>query len=106
MAQVRVQINNRGYQVACGDGEQERITRLAGYVDGKVQALVRDIGNVGDQRLVVMASLLLADEVFEKRGDGGPASAPGRATRRPWSGSPSASSSWPPDWMKARDRRK
>ena len=77
MAQVRVQINNRGYQVACGDGEQERITRLAGYVDGKVQALVRDIGNVGDQRLVVMASLLLADEVFEKRGDGGPASRAG-----------------------------
>lgn len=67
MAQVTVQINGRGYQVACGDGEQERITGLAGYVDEKVQELVGAIGNVGDQRLLVMASLLLADEVFEAR---------------------------------------
>ena len=67
MAQVTVQINGRGYQVACGDGEQERIAGLAGYVDEKVQELVGAIGNVGDQRLLVMASLLLADEVFEAR---------------------------------------
>ncbi len=71
MAQVTVQINGRGYQVACGDGEQERIAGLAGYVDEKVQELVGAIGNVGDQRLLVMARLLLADEVFEAR-DGGP----------------------------------
>jgi cell division protein ZapA len=65
MAQVTVQINGRAYQVACGDGEQERIAGLAAYVDGKVQELVEAIGNVGDQRLLVMASLLLADEIFE-----------------------------------------
>ena len=67
MAQVTVQINGRSYQVACGDGEQDRISGLAGYVDEKVQELVGAIGNVGDQRLLVMASLLLADEVFEAR---------------------------------------
>ena len=75
MAQVTVQINGRGYQVACGDGEQERIAGLAGYVDEKVQELVGAIGNVGDQRLLVMASLLLADEVFEAREGGGSAKA-------------------------------
>ena len=57
MAQVTVQINGRNYQVACGDGEQERISGLAAFVDGKVQELVGSLGNIGDQRLLVMASL-------------------------------------------------
>lgn len=70
MAQVNVQINGRSYQVACGDGEQDRIAGLAGYVDGKVKELVEALGNVGDQRLLVMATLLLADEVFEAREGG------------------------------------
>ena len=67
MAQVTVQINGRGYQVACGEGEEQRIAGLAAYVDEKVQELVGALGNVGDQRLIVMASLLLADEIFETR---------------------------------------
>jgi len=70
MAQVTVAINGRQYQVACGEGEEERIAGLAGYVDGKVQELVEAIGNVGDQRLLVMASLLLADELFEIKENG------------------------------------
>ena len=81
MAQVTVQINGSSYQVACGDGEQDRITGLAGYVDEKVQELVGAIGNVGDQRLLVMASLLLADEVFEAR-DGGAANGKAAAAER------------------------
>jgi len=67
MAQVTVQINGRGYQVACGEGEEQRIAGLAAYVDTKVQELVGALGNIGDQRLIVMASLLLADEIFEGR---------------------------------------
>jgi len=81
MAQVTVQINGRSYQVACGDGEQDRIAGLAGYVDEKVQELVGAIGNVGDQRLLVMASLLLADEVFEAR-DGGASNGKAAAAER------------------------
>lgn len=72
MAQVTVQINGRNYQVACGDGEQERISGLAAFVDGKVQELVGSLGNIGDQRLLVMASLLLADELWEQREGGAP----------------------------------
>jgi len=72
MAQVTVQINGRGYQVACGAGEEERIAGLAAFVDGKVQELVGALGNVGDQRLLVMVSLLLADELWEQREGGAP----------------------------------
>ncbi|MBT5433467.1 MAG: cell division protein ZapA [Alphaproteobacteria bacterium] len=72
MAQVNVQIHGRSYQVACGDGEEERIAGLASYVDSKVQELVGALGNVGDQRLLVMVSLLLADELWEQREGGTP----------------------------------
>lgn len=70
MGQVTVRINNREYQVTCGPGEEERITGLAGYVDGKVQELVGRLGNVGDQRLLVMSNLMLADELWELRENG------------------------------------
>ncbi|MBC6440267.1 MAG: cell division protein ZapA [Rhodospirillales bacterium] len=71
MAEVSVQINGRSYKVACGPGEEERITGLASFVDSKVQDLVSALGNVGDQRLLVMASLLLADELWDLREGGG-----------------------------------
>ena len=70
MAEVSVQINGRNYKVACGPGEEERIAGLASFVDSKVQDLVSALGNVGDQRLLVMASLLLADELWELREGG------------------------------------
>lgn len=82
MAQVTVQINGRGYQVACGDGEQERIAGLARYVDDKVQELVGALGNVGDQRLLVMASLLLADEIMEMHEGGAGTGGSGEAARQ------------------------
>ena len=65
MAQIDVTINGRAYQIACDDGQEEHITQLAGYVDRKVAELVTSVGQVGDARLLVMASLLLADELAE-----------------------------------------
>ena len=65
MAQVDVTINNRAYRIACDDGQEEHLTRLGDYVDGRVQELVSAVGQVGDARLLVMASLLIADELSE-----------------------------------------
>ncbi len=65
MGQVIVTINGRDYQISCDDGQEERLARLAGYVDDRVEELIRSIGNVGDLRLVVMASLLVADKLFD-----------------------------------------
>jgi cell division protein ZapA len=73
MAQVAVAINGRSYSVACGDGEEQRIEQLASYVDGKITSLKGALGNLGDQRLMVLASLVIADELWEAR-DGGPKS--------------------------------
>ena len=65
MASVDVSINGRSYQIACENGEEERLSRLADYVDERVQELVMAVGQAGDTRLLVLASLLIADELYE-----------------------------------------
>ena len=65
MAHIDVEINGRPYQIACDDGQESHIQELAGYVNRKVSELVATVGQVGDARLLVMASLLLADELAE-----------------------------------------
>jgi cell division protein ZapA len=65
MAQVEIRINNRPYRISCDDGQEEHLTRLADFVDKRVQELVASVGQVGEDRLLVMASLLIADELSE-----------------------------------------
>jgi len=65
LAQVSVTINGRIYQISCDDGQEANLTRLAGYVDKRVSELVAAVGQVGDDRLLVMASLLVADELSD-----------------------------------------
>ncbi len=65
MAQVDVTINDRSYRIACDDGQDGHLTKLADYVDSRVQELVSAVGQVGDARLLVMTSLLIADELSE-----------------------------------------
>ncbi len=82
MAQVAVAINGRSYSVACGDGEEQRIEQLASYVDNKIGSLKGALGNLGDQRLLVLASLVIADELWEAREAGGkPGNGKAGATR-------------------------
>lgn len=65
MAQVTVTINGRAYPVACNEGEERRIDELARYVDGKVRGFVRELGQIGEARLLVLAALVLADELAD-----------------------------------------
>ena len=67
MSDVNVMINRRSYQIACDDGQEDHLRGLAALVDQRVDELVSTMGQIGDQRLLVMASLLLADEVKDVR---------------------------------------
>ena len=58
-------VNGRKYDIACDDGQEAHLTRLAQYVDRRVDELIAAVGQVGDARLLVMASLLVADELSE-----------------------------------------
>ncbi|CCQ73303.1 cell division protein ZapA [Magnetospira sp. QH-2] len=65
MAQVTVEINGRRYQIACDDGQEAHLTRLAAYIDKQVGELVGTVGQIGDARLLVMASLMISDELSD-----------------------------------------
>ena len=65
MAHVSVTINNRKYPIACDDGQEAHLSRLAAYVDRRIGELVAAVGQVGDAHLLVMASLLVADELSD-----------------------------------------
>lgn len=65
MGQVAITINGRSYEIACDDGQEEHLARLGLYLDQKVAELVGNVGQVGDARLMVMASLLIADELAD-----------------------------------------
>jgi cell division protein ZapA len=68
MPEVSVQIANRDYELACGDGEEERVQELAAYVDGKIAELRRQLPGTPEVKLLVFAALILADESREARG--------------------------------------
>ncbi|MDA1097633.1 MAG: cell division protein ZapA [Proteobacteria bacterium] len=65
MAQINIQINGRDYLIACEDGEEKHLIFLADYVNRQVEGLVQSVGQVGEARLLLMASLLVADELAE-----------------------------------------
>jgi cell division protein ZapA len=67
MAQVLVTIDNRKYRLACNEGEEARLESLAGVIDEKIGELRASFGEIGDQRLVVMAALTIADSLAEAR---------------------------------------
>ncbi len=67
--QVTVAVNNRLYQVGCEAGQEQHITRLASYIDTKIKDMAEQAGQVGDARLLLMASLLVADELADAYDD-------------------------------------
>jgi cell division protein ZapA len=67
MAQVSVSIGGRTYRMACDDGQEEHLMKLAGDLDGKINHLREAFGEIGDTRLIVMAAIMVSDEVSELR---------------------------------------
>ena len=65
MPQVNVTINGRQFRMACEDGQEEHLTRLARELDGRIETLRGKFGEIGDTRLTVRAALTLADALSE-----------------------------------------
>jgi cell division protein ZapA len=83
MGQVVVKVNGRDFALSCPDGQEPRIRRLAQYVDAKIGEFVGTVGQVGDARLLLLAALVITDELSDAnealqqersrpRGPGGP----------------------------------
>ena len=67
MGQVTVVLNGRTYRLDCGEGEESHLIALAEYLGTHVEDMKRKFGQVGDDRLILMASLLVTDELWELR---------------------------------------
>lgn len=67
MAQISVTIAGRVFRMACNDGEEEHLAGLAAQVDGKIAEMRAGFGEIGDQRLTVMAAITIADELSEAK---------------------------------------
>ncbi len=65
MPQVTVTIDNKAYRMACEEGQEEHLMELAGRFDRYVGSLRESFGEIGDQRLTVMAGIMVVDELVE-----------------------------------------
>jgi cell division protein ZapA len=65
MAHVSVTINGRQYRMACEAGQEAHLLRLAKDLDLRIEQLRVRFGEIGDARLIVMAAIMLADELVE-----------------------------------------
>jgi cell division protein ZapA len=65
MPTIEVLVNGRRHAVQCGVGEEGRVRQLASYVDRRIADLARGQTQVGDARLLLMASLVVADELSD-----------------------------------------
>jgi len=65
MSHINVTINGRQYRMACEVGQETRLLQLAESLEARVAALRGKFGEIGDQRLTVMAALTVADELLD-----------------------------------------
>ena len=65
MGQVVVKVNGRDFALSCADGQEPRIRRLAQYVDAKVGDFAKGLGQVGEARLILLAAIVIADELSD-----------------------------------------
>ena len=65
MGEIVVTVNGRAFPLNCANGEEPRIRRLAQYVDGKVVDFVKTHGQIGEARLILLAALVIADELSD-----------------------------------------
>lgn len=67
MPSVNVMINGKNYRMACDEGQEEHLIRLGEQLDATIDELRGAFGEIGDQRLIVMAAISKADELSEEK---------------------------------------
>ncbi len=67
MGQVSVTLNGRTYRLECGEGEEAHLIALSEYLGSHVETMKYKFGQVGDDRLILMAALMVTDELWEGR---------------------------------------
>ncbi len=67
MAEVTIAIKGKEYDISCDDGQELRVSDLAKYIDKKIQMITKSGAAKNESHLMVLATLVLADELFETK---------------------------------------
>ena len=67
MGQVTVTLNGRTFRLACADGEETHVLHLVDQVGARAQAIIEEFGQMSDDRLLLLAAIMLADELMQAR---------------------------------------
>ena len=65
MSHINVTINGRQYRMACEEGQEVRLLKLAESLEARIGSLRGKFGEIGDARLTVMAALMVSDELLD-----------------------------------------
>ena len=65
MSHINVTINGRQFRMACEEGQEVRLLKLAENFESRIQTLRGKFGEIGDARLTVMAALMACDELVD-----------------------------------------
>ena len=65
MANVNVKFNNKEYLLSCDEGQEESLKELAHYLDSKYNNLKKNLGNIGEGKLLLIAAIQMVDDYFD-----------------------------------------
>ena len=65
MANVNIKFNNKDYLLSCDDGQEENLKKLANHLDSKYNKLKNNLGNIGENKLLLIAAIQMVDDYFD-----------------------------------------
>ena len=65
MANVNIKFNNKDYLLSCDDGQEESLKKLTKFLDKKYSELQDKLGNIGENKLLLITTIQLIDEYFD-----------------------------------------
>ena len=65
MANVNIKFNNKDYLLSCDDGQEQNLKELANHLDSKYSKLQHNLGNIGENKLLLIAAIQMVDDYFD-----------------------------------------
>ena len=65
MANVNIKFNNKDYLLSCDDGQEENLKKLANHLDSKYNELTKNLGNIGENKLLLITAIKVVDDYFD-----------------------------------------
>ena len=65
MANVSIKFNNKDYLLSCDEGQEENLVELANHLDSKYTELKKNLGNIGENKLLLITAIKIVDDYFD-----------------------------------------